>query len=594
MSGLETIEDDFTEDVVLQEGLCPTIAEHVTQCNSLFQRKMAITDIVSDPTIMDDQFARFRLWANDMDVYGALNVSLDYRLRYSPTAVEILHELLDLIWATLDSLQPVNEQRPPSPKRTRKRQRIGENKDSEVARRTDDDDSSDSDSELHWAEDNISKITCTIHGTITQLVRLSNAVRKSAKANRARKIERYIDDEEANAAIAELRLYTDCYIRFRFPEAPDSLRTALVKANELRLRRLCYQRSHRRRIDLRIQNPQRTKAVRPQLPEMKEDPRQTVTFAAGVFQDPASVSKPSGPAGFVPAPATNATTARQTAVGAFYAKSTTEVPRATSIVVNNKLSFPPVPSSPECPYCGFILEFTAGSRSTLWQNHVIGDLEPFICVFPHCLEGKHETTAPPTFETSKAWISHMQNAHGHVWECRAPSHALITFKDEIQYQEHLIREHGVPETHVGIVSNAARRPVLDKMLLCPFNDDFQPREKVESSTVFASEALQSHIAGHLKEIALLTLQKLPSKEDENNTNFDSDQALDDEVGPGLVKVRGSMYSVLDDDEDLVFPDDNGDAEAANVDLDLEVEGLNPSVTRLELVAPVIDSVRVLG
>lgn len=176
----------------------------------------------------------------------------------------------------------------------------------------------------------------------------------------------------------------------------------------------------------------------------------------------------------------------------------------------------------------------------------------------------------------------MQNAHGHGWECRAPSHAPITFKDEIQYQEHSIREHGVPETHVGIVSSAARRPILDKMLQCPFNDDFQPPEKVEPSTVFASEALQSHIAGHIKEIALLTLQKLPSNEDESNMTFESDQALDDEVGPGLVKIRGSMYSVLDDDEGLIFQDDDGDAEAANVDLDLEAEGLNPSLTRLDL------------
>lgn len=176
----------------------------------------------------------------------------------------------------------------------------------------------------------------------------------------------------------------------------------------------------------------------------------------------------------------------------------------------------------------------------------------------------------------------MQNAHGHAWECRAPSHSPMTFNEEIQYQEHSIREHGVPETHVGILSSAARRPILDKMLQCPFNDDFQPPEKVEPSPVFASQALQSHIAGHIKEIALLTLQKLPSHEDEHNMNFDSDESFDDEVGPGLENLRGSMYSVLDDDEDLVFQDGDGDAEAANVDLDLVAEDLDPSVRRLDL------------
>ncbi len=103
MSGLDTMEDDFTEDVFLQDGLCPTIAEHAAQCSSLFQRKMAIADIVPDPTILDDQLARFTLWGNNMDVYGPLNVSLDYRLRYSPTVVQILHQLLDVICETLDS-----------------------------------------------------------------------------------------------------------------------------------------------------------------------------------------------------------------------------------------------------------------------------------------------------------------------------------------------------------------------------------------------------------------------------------------------------------------------------------------------------------
>jgi ankyrin repeat protein len=171
----------------------------------------------------------------------------------------------------------------------------------------------------------------------------------------------------------------------------------------------------------------------------------------------------------------------------------------------------------------------------------------------------------------------MQNAHGHTWECRAPSHDPIIFDQEIQYQEHSIKEHGVPETHAGTLSSAARRPVLDKVLECPFGDDFQLLEKDESSAVFSSEALQSHVAAHIKEITLLTLQKLPSDVDENAKNVDSDQPLEDD-GPGFVKLRGSMYSVLDD-EALDFQDD---AEAANSILGHREEDICPSVTRLDL------------
>ncbi|OQU94564.1 Ankyrin repeat-containing protein isoform 1 [Cladophialophora immunda] len=470
------------------------------------------------------------------------------------------------------TVKPIDD-RPPPQTSSRKRQRMSVYGNSRVTRRADDD-ASDSESDVDPSEENILKITETIGGTVTRLFRLSNAVRKSAKANRARKIERYRDDEEANKAIDELRLYTKCYIELRFPEAPEALRSALIEANALRLRRLYYQRSHRRRLDLSIQRPETTSTV-VQLPKMTGS-APALRFAPNALPNPTTTNKMQPPS---PAPATNATTARQTAVAAFYAKSTTEVPRAKSVLVNNKLSFPPIPPTQQCPYCGVIVEFKNTARSLLWQNHVIGDLEPFICVFPHCLEGGHHGhgTGPLTFETSKAWSSHMQTAHGHTWECRAPSHDPIFFDQEIQYQEHSIKEHGVPEAHAGILSNAARRPVADKVLECPFGDDFQPSGKVESNAVFTSEALQSHVAGHMKEIALLTLQKLPGDDDENVENVDSDQPLEDDGPAGA--FRGSMYSVLDD-EDLDFQDD--DPEAADGNVGHREEDISARVTVLDL------------
>lgn len=257
------------------------------------------------------------------------------------------------------TVQPIDHRPPQSS--SRKRQRISVHGDSGVTRRANDD-ASDSESDVDPAEENILKITDTIGGTLTRLFRLSNAVRKSAKTNRARKIERYRDDKEANKAIDELRLYTKCYIEFRFPEAPEALSSALVEANALRLRRLYYQRAHRRRIDLSIPNPEKSPAV-VQLPKMKGS-APAVQFAPSALPVPATTNNMPAPS---PAPATNATTARQTAVAAFYAKSTTEVPRAKSVLVNNKLSFPPIPPTKQCPYCGVIVEFKNTARSLLWQ-----------------------------------------------------------------------------------------------------------------------------------------------------------------------------------------------------------------------------------
>ncbi|KAH8883063.1 hypothetical protein GQ53DRAFT_811728 [Thozetella sp. PMI_491] len=250
--------------------------------------------------------------------------------------------------------------------------------------------------------------------------------------------------------------------------------------------------------------------------------------------------------------------------GDLYAKSINEIPS----VINNKLSFPPIPQTEECPYCGVIIEFKNRVKSAklmLWQH-----LEPFICVFAHCLETNQYGTGPMTFETSKAWISHMQNAHGHVWEHSAPSSDPIIFDQETQYQEHSIKEYGMPKTHSEALDSAARRPVLEKVLECPFGDDFQPSENFESSSsgLFSSEALQLHVVAHMKEIALLTLQKLHVDGDEDSENVHSDLASKDN-GLDFAPYRESMYSLLDeesldyrDEESLDYQDD--DAAAAQI------------------------------
>lgn len=101
MAQLASMELDSTDDVFLQDDLGPTIAEHALQCNQMFRKCITAPEISSDPTLIDDQLARFALWTSNMDVFGPPNVSLDYRLRYSPTVVDIIHQLLDVIYNAL-------------------------------------------------------------------------------------------------------------------------------------------------------------------------------------------------------------------------------------------------------------------------------------------------------------------------------------------------------------------------------------------------------------------------------------------------------------------------------------------------------------
>lgn len=151
----------------------------------------------------------------------------------------------------------------------------------------------------------------------------------------------------------------------------------------------------------------------------------------------------------------------------------------------------------------------------------------------------------------------------------------MVFDNEVRYQEHACKEHGVPRAHVNTLSNAARRPNSQKIRECPFGDDYQSPKELDSSSVFSSEALHLHIAGHMKEIALLALQKLPSDSGNIAENIDSDQPLEDD-GLRFAKLRGSMYSVLDD-ENLDFQDE---VEANIVTRD--EDGVTSSVGRLDL------------
>lgn len=200
-------------------------------------------------------------------------------------------------------------------------------------------------------DSDVREVVNTIGETVLQLKLLCMAAEKSARTNWDLKIKRYIDDEEVNNAVAEIRLETECYIRSRYPMAPEFLRSALVEANAFRLRRLCYQRSHPRRIGFSLEEPQ-TSPPDVQLPKIKES--SPAGLAPTVLPEPVTTDKGSGQSG-PQVPASNAATAQQ-AVTASTTKSTTEVPGAQPALGSNMLPCSPTTRTRECPYCGEIVE----------------------------------------------------------------------------------------------------------------------------------------------------------------------------------------------------------------------------------------------
>jgi hypothetical protein len=120
------------------------------------------------------------------------------------------------------------------------------------------------------------------------------------------------------------------------------------------------------------------------------------------------------------------------------------------------------------------------------------------------------------------------------------------------FQRHAQEIRGVPDAHTASLSKAACRSTIEPVSECPFGDDFQSERVGGFNTVFVSEALQQHVAAHLKDIALLSLQKLPSKEREQS-KFLSGAATQD-GGDGILGRRRSMDSILDKGDSLIFED----------------------------------------
>lgn len=196
------------------------------------------------------------------------------------------------------------------------------------------------------------------------------------------------------------------------------------------------------------------------------------------------------------------------------------------------------------------------------RNHVIEDLEPFVCVFSSCLEDHDDRLL--TFETPKAWLSHLQIGHRDTWKCMDPPHDPMVFDKEIEFQEHIISEHGVSRERAPAISKAERTPVLDKILECPFGDDFQPSGKAEPSAVFSSQALEAHVVDHMKDIALLALQHFPVDDDDVSARVAA-LDLEDKEDSGMTKLHravqtrhlGLIESLLQGGASANLGDENG-------------------------------------
>ena len=219
---------------------------------------------------------------------------------------------------------------------------------------------------------------------------------------------------------------------------------------------------------------------------------------------------------------------------------------------------PPIPLDPGqmfiCPYCHDDLDIGVNiTNNNDWESHVFRDLEPYMCTFDDCLR------AEKTFGASDDWFRHELQTHRimKVWVCQA---CVKEFTTAEAFETHLQKHHGNisgPSQLAMMVSlcvkHSATRLKEELCPLCP----------VKLNT----KDLKDHIANHLEQLALTSVNGDDSTEEDDSDEIAS-QRFDDNASVGRTKLE-ILNDFVEEQLGLVPPEKQGppdkDLDGSNLD-----------------------------
>jgi hypothetical protein len=386
----------------------------------------------------------------------------------------------------------------------------------------DEDEESDSDSSMDSDEDVPSKIRFTvfelqnrfnnISESVNNLIKLAELIRSSGVRSRTSRAARYEHIEDGvNHTLAFENSYLPLVLKHKF-KLEGSLLERFRKAIAFRRRRFLYQAKHQKRLaygnDIQVENPK--------VPKTKQEAKQTPASAPN-----APVVRRSVPAKRVVDNSTEAPT--QATTFRIVAK-----PKAPSAIVSTSSKFdasgidlPPPPHSTtakathfECPYC-CVLVPVAKREKRLWRQHVLADLQPYVCIEPNC-------PTPDIFlETRNDWVEHQRWEHAMEWWCEGDDaktkHPALHFSTEDAFLAHLSGKHPSDLSIDAIKRRAqmASHPSLMPFSCCPFCDylptNFATLKIDRPETVLRAAMSQKTLQEHLTHYARAFVKAIPAR-----------------------------------------------------------------------------------
>lgn len=384
-----------------------------------------------------------------------------------------------------------------------------------------------------------------ISGAVNNLIKLAEIIRSTESRSRTSRAARYEHIEDGvNHTLAFENDFLPLFLKHKF-KLDGPLLERFRKAIGFRRRRFLYQAKHQKRLaygnDIQLEDPAAPKGKQ----EARTTPTRTPIAPITRHTVPAKRAVDNG----TEAP-TQATTFRMVAQ-----------PKAPSAIVSTSSKFdasgidlplpPPIPTAKathfECPYC-CVLVPVAKRETRLWRQHLIADLQPFICIEPHC------PTPDIMLESRSDWVEHQRWEHAIQWWCEGgeADHPALHFSTEDAFLAHLSESHPSHMSGGTIKRHAqmATHPSLMPFSCCPFCD-FLPAEFAtltigKPDTVFraaiSQKTLQEHLTHELLNIFLIALPERVDLEDDV-TGTDTERSPDN---------RSTVFSELEVDDDLTF------------------------------------------
>ncbi|KAK3998034.1 hypothetical protein QBC44DRAFT_228790, partial [Cladorrhinum sp. PSN332] len=413
---------------------------------------------------LEDQIARFKVWAGNVGAHRTGRSSLQYRLR---DASNIWKQVVDLLGNLGEALHDASSiirgdvvpwDREPNSNSCDFGAPLSD-EDSEAGNDAEPDDNTEM-GQIYWS----------IVDTIDCLFRLSISIRNPAPHDRFRQMAQLLPT--STLAPFDIR-----HVEEKFPLATIAMIKRLGLANSRRRQYFLYRKSHHQKLvdglEGKTTDDTGKSTIASSIPQHMKTPHgaNTAVLDEDRYSD------------------TNMT---QTSYASSINTDKPRVPPLPEIAHNGPF---------ECPFCYMIISATT---TKAWKSHVLSDLRPYICLFPDC------ETPEQDYTRRHEWIQHVKEHHWRVWTCPYGCEHPEPMESARSFDKHLKSSHGRP-------SNEDHSDAFQGLLSGqPKSHDAQAQCPLCQEWLDGLKNYGKHLGHHQVEVALFPLPR--PEEDEQHSD----------------------------------------------------------------------------